>query len=302
VNKSSFNFSSYVQEYHIVPLEIKGINDLLNSYLEVIIHFSFIQPYKEYNVDIDLLTAILVFNNTEISRTTEYVNMSLNKPNIGDLTKLSRNFRFRIGSIEMDFIEKHRNGDLSLGIQLIGIAQNIGRKDIASDNPSVSIPIKYGVSKEYIQSNIKIDIPQSFWVKTILNKLNYKCFQLIEIPLSHKNMKEAYENIYYEFEKANDFYKNQQYNECISACRKTMDKLKVNLYNCKNSLGSSSNYEWLKKINTASFTWIDEINKANVGITSIAHHTGDYEFQRYEAESIYLVTLGLMNFVGNIKN
>lgn len=82
-----------------------------------------------------------------------------------------------------------------------------------------------------------------------------------------------------------------------------MDHLSRNLIKIKNSAESESMFKWLSKIDESTFTWIDDVNRALTSIGSKPHHIGlKREFTRYEAESIYLITLGLMNFIGHCAN
>ena len=70
----------------------------------------------------------------------------------------------------------------------------------------------------------------------------------------------------------------------------------------KEQVASQAAFKWLENIDTATFNWIDELNKSNAALTSKTHHSGNKrDFTRQEAESIYLVILGLLNFVAHIK-
>lgn len=58
-------------------------------------------------------------------------------------------------------------------------------------------------------------------------------------------------------------------------------------------------FKWLKTVDEATLAWIDAVDKSLSAVTSLTHHPGlKREFNRREAESIYLVTLGLLNFIG----
>jgi hypothetical protein len=81
-----------------------------------------------------------------------------------------------------------------------------------------------------------------------------------------------------------------------------MDKLKENLVNFKQKIPSKSAFKWLEDIDLATLTWIDELNKSTAALGSKTHHSGlNRDFTRQEAEAIYLVVLGLMNFIGHQK-
>jgi hypothetical protein len=152
-------------------------------------------------------------------------------------------------------------------------------------------------------ASIHFSIPRSVWVEKLLPQLGYKAFKLIEIPLSHTSLSEAYDDIITEFTKAEMYYKQQDYNKCVSHCRHTMDALTRNLKKIKETVPSESMFKWLKDIDTSTLTWIDDLNKANNAITSKTHHSGQTrDFTKAEADSIYLVTLGLLNLLGHLKS
>ncbi len=299
MNTGSLTIYEKVQEMKIIPREIVAENDTLNSFLKIPIHFTFNQPFKDH-FNIPSITATLLLNNVELSQADEYVGFSIEK-NVEDaISKDNHVFKFRFSERTIDFIEKNRNGDIKFRISIAGIIFYKGIHITAKIQTPKQIRSLDGTMR--INNYFDFEIPQSQWVKSILPNLNYQNFKLIEVPLNHRKLKEAYEGIVKEFSKADEYFKSQNYNECVGGCRKTMEKLKNALVQIKKISESSSNFEWLSDINYSTFRWIDEMNKANSAITSKPHHAGfDKEFTRNEAESIYLVTLGLLNFVGSLK-
>ncbi|MBI5539666.1 MAG: hypothetical protein HY951_06375 [Bacteroidia bacterium] len=150
--------------------------------------------------------------------------------------------------------------------------------------------------------NLYFSIPKSHWVEKILPNLGYQSLKLIEIPLTHKTLKEAYGDIIFEFNKAEGYFNQKDYNKCVAHCRCTLDALTRNLIKIRKQEASETAFKWLKSIDTATYKWIDELNKANTALSGKTHHAGQKrDFSRQEAESIYLVILGLLNFIAHIK-
>lgn len=152
---------------------------------------------------------------------------------------------------------------------------------------------------QYFQGQTQFIIPKSNWSEKLIRSLGYPGFKLIEIPLKHNIIKEAYNDIINELNLAQDYYKRGDNNKCVQHCRGALDKLNGSLKALKENAKSKSRLGWLEKVDKATLTWIDTMDQSTFAITSGPHHSGlKKEFTRIEAESIYLVTLGSMNFVG----
>ena len=195
--------------------------------------------------------------------------------------------------------QKYRDGgDLKLRIDLTFTAL---RKKVLNLNDNETL---WGIERvENLTGEVQLVVPKSYWVEKLLPALGYPGFKLIEIPLTHLLLNEAYDNIISEFNKAESYFNKGDYNACIAHCRNTMDTLKENLKNLKNGIESKTAFNWLQEIDTITLTWIDTVNKSLSAIASKTHHGGlKKDFTRVEAESIYLVTLGLMNFVGQASS
>lgn len=300
MNKSTFTIFSKVQDIKVTPSKIFATNDPLNSFLYIPVEFIFRLPSLDTHYDVDTITAHLCVNTTLIASTTEITRFSIDMREKNEERETSQLFKFNITDRALNFIEKNRDGDAKFRIEFRG---SLKAKTLFHFPRNGGIlEIKSLAGQLELISDMYIDIPQSQWVKKLLHDLNYNSFLLIEVPLSHKTIKEAYDGIKSEFVKAEKYFKDHQYYECVGACRKTMDKLKENIVNFKEAVGSKSKYKWLTEINENTLTWIDNISKTNSSITSKPHHAGDHIFSRAEAESVYLITIGLMNFIAHAKS
>lgn len=297
MNSSTFNILSKVQEISIIPSEITGIYDGFNSYLSIPVHFIFRIPNINFNFDIITITGTLKTQHPTsiLGERIENIANTVTQSEI----KYSQLFNFKLGNREIDFFEKIRTGDATF---LLEFEIVIHIKDILGLEPKGNY-IRSSVGFQIEKSRIYITVPKSIWVEQILKQLGYKSFMLIEVPLNHKTLKEAYDNIVSEFTLAEDYFKNQDYNKCIAHCRNTLDSLTRNLKKIKENTESETSFKWFKDIDSVTSYWIDNINKAESAITAKTHHSGlKRDFTRYEAESIYLVTLGLLNFVAHVKS
>lgn len=295
MEKTSFSILSKVQDVKITPTQIKGSNDGLRSFLNVFISFTFRKPSKETVFDVVSLSAKLKFQNPNILLAEKDVlaGITVNR----DECETGEWFNFVLDDKAISAIEKHRKDDVLFNIELTVLALMKTEVNFAN---SRMIRGADGMIKE--TARLYFPIPKSMWVEQILFALGYQSLRLIEIPLTHRTLKEAYADIVFEFTKAEEYFNQKDYNKCVAHCRHTLDALTRNLKKIKEQVPSETAFKWLENIDTATFNWIDELNKSNAALTSKTHHSGHKrDFSMQEAESIYLVILGLLNFIAHIK-
>lgn len=295
MEKASFLLFSKVQEISISLDQITGSNDGLRSFLNVFISFTFRKPATEIVFDIISISAKLKFQNPNVllSEKDVLAGYSVNKEEY----RTGEWFNFVLDYNAISSIEKHRNDDVLFNIELTMLA--LMKTEVNFQNGRV-IRGADGLMKE--TTKIHFSIPKSIWVEKILMNLGFQNLKLIEIPLTHKTLKEAYTDIIFEFNKAESYFNQKDYNKCVAHCRHTLDTLTRNLKKIKDQVPSETSFKWLESIDSATFNWIDELNKSNTALSSKTHHSGQKrDFSRQEAESIYLVILGLLNFIAYIK-
>jgi hypothetical protein len=283
MNQSSFNFRSKIQDIEVKPNDVTGVFDGLKSFLSVPIHFIYRPPQNEWGFDVISITLSEknVFPGTCVAKECE----------------VGENFRFELDERTISTIENQRGGgDITFYVDLsIVVAMN-----------SITKPANYRVVQSEgayrDTASVYFTIPKSIWVERILSSLGYQAFKLIQIPLTHKALKEAYSDIISEFNSAENYFNQQDYNKCVAHCRHTLDALHRNLKKVKAQTPSESAFKWLEGLDAATLEWLDKMDKANGAQTNKTHHSGlKRDFTRYEAESIYLVTLGLLNFIAYLK-
>lgn len=299
MNTANFIIEEVSQEINIIPKKVEAYSDELTSFLIVPLNFIFRQA-TIHAIDISSIKCSLYLNNTHLSTTIDFIGFSVDEKQPRKDHKESKTVLFPIGVKEINFIEQKRNGDVQFKLRFIGLVSNRKNSPIKIQ-PVQSIINNYEPPFCSIFENyIDFEIPQSQWVKDILPKFNYNNFKLIEIPLHHKQLKEIYPEIVAEFAKADDYFKNLNYNDCIATCRKTHEKIHFELQNIGKNNDSKSNSKWFKDTNEGILELITRLENSTYQISSKSHHTGmKRDFTRHEAESIYLVTLGLINFVAH---
>lgn len=295
MEKTSFSILTKVQDVKITPTQITGSNDGLRSFLNVFVSFTFRKPTKETVFDVVSISAKLKFQNPNVLLAEKDVlaGITVNR----DELETGEWFNFILDDKAISTIEKYRKDDVLFNIELTVLALMKTEVNFAN---SRMIRGADGMIKETVR--LYFPIPKSMWVEKILFALGYQSLRLIEIPLNHKTLKEAYSDIIFEFNKAEEYFNQKDYNKCVAHCRHTLDALTRNLKKIKEQVPSETAFKWLENIDTATFNWIDELNKSNAALTSKTHHSGHKrDFSMQEAESIYLVILGLLNFIAHIK-
>ena len=82
-------------------------------------------------------------------------------------------------------------------------------------------------------------------------------------------------------------------------CRSAIDPIRKRILEIKKYVESKSEFEWFKSINEATFTWLDRVLKDTANFASKTHHapsTG--HFAKEDAQSILLITTGIVGFAG----
>lgn len=294
MGKGSFEILSKVQDVEVKEQEIIASSDALNSYLTIPVNVKFRLPQSNMSIDFLGCESTLLFGENQM------LCSQFNK-NIGYTYFDDSNFRidlkFNLTKDVISQIEKLRHSSLRFTIKMKFL---IALKNKIVLNSDVTL-----WSSNYLQnqdSQIEIEIPKSTWVESLMLNLGYNNIRLIEIPKTHNQLTDEYQKIKKEFDTAEDYFNKKDYNKCISHCRNVLDALNRNLKKNKNEKPLEPTFGWLKSISQSSYTWIDSVCSATHVLASKTHHPGDYEnFTRQEAESIFLVVLGLINFIAHAK-
>lgn len=292
MNENSFSVQSKIQNVAVQPNEIDGSYDGYLSYLRFFINFKFRPPNPRCEFDVLSITArLLIPGEIIISKVIIHTSISVRND-----CSMAEWFKFELDESALECIEKKRNGDLQFRVEL---DFQILIKNLEGIDASIR-----SVEGIYIEKTHLLPIvPKSIWAEKILKQLGYKSFTLIEVPLHHELLEEAYTGILAEFKEAEQYFLKQDYNKAIAHCRSTMDALTRNLSKIKKNEPSETKFKWLESTSETTLAYIDGLNKANAAISSKTHHavSSNRNFSRVDAESIYLVTLSLLHFVNGVK-
>jgi hypothetical protein len=292
MSEASFTISSTLQKATVSVDLISGSHDALYAYLHIPINFSLSTPGSD--VGFDILPVIYRLFQRSPAQLLSEASGPFGASMLARESKSGYVLKFSLTKETFNFIEASRNGDVQLTLELnihalikAAFKDTEGHRRFSPDR----------LNSETI--SIMFQIPRSVWVEKILPELGYRKLRLIEIPLIHDEMDEPYKDIIHEFNEAERYFNGQDYNKCVAHCRNTMDKLTQNLQLFKKEGKSGTGFKWLSAIGTETFNWLDTLNKKTSGLASKTHHPGqDIDFTQKEAQSIYLVVLGLLNYIG----
>jgi hypothetical protein len=297
MSKGSFNIGKHNTEYEVFG-EMSARTDGFRSFLQIQTSFQS-NITTRHTIEIISIKAKLNLNfeNIFLAEVDVQCGCSINKSN----NRFSVYFEFILDDLALVAIEKHRSGDVQFRIDFTMLYAE--RNDLQYTRSGI---MPETLSIIAIQNIDRIPfwnaftIPHSNWFN-ILNNLGHKNLKLIEIPISHKTLEEAYDHIISEFNHAEKYFKLQDYDKCVAHCRSTLDSLNRNLKKIRDMEESERAFKWLEAIDNATFNWINELAKATSNLASKAHHPGSSNgFTRKQAESIYTVTVGLLNYVGHL--
>jgi hypothetical protein len=297
MQETSFIIANTGQKIKINPNDVFSHSDKLNSYLNFQLSFELNPPTKlDFAFDCFSIAANLHFQNPTQILSEVLIPTAISVAENIVYPAISVSFILNEKSIH--FIESNRKGDIFLGLEL-KIQAAIKRQ--IPNSPGV----KYYAIDHLVNESVKINfsLPHSNWVEKILPGLGYRNLRLIEIPLYHDNLKEAYKDIIFEFNRAEQYFNSKDNNKCVAHCRATLDMLNKNLKSFnKKDKKYEKGFEWLETISNETLTWLRNLEMATYHLSSETHHTGEkLDFGRQEAESIYLITIGLLNYIGNLK-
>jgi hypothetical protein len=295
MGKGIFAILSKVQDIEIKEQEILASSDALNSYLSIPVNVSYRLPQPNMAVDFLSIESILLFGENQI------LCSDFNK-NIGYSYALDSEFKielkFLLTKEVISQIEKLRTSDLRFMIKINFLITLKNKLDLNQNKTIWS-----STMVQNLNSQIDFQIPKSTWIETLMPNLGYNNIRLIEIPKTHKQLTDEYLTIKKEFDKAEDYFNKNDYNKCVAHCRNVLDALNRNLKKDKNEKPLEPSFSWLKSLSNSSYDWINKVCSATHEIASKAHHPGDHiGFTRQEAESIFLVVLGLINFIAHEKD
>jgi hypothetical protein len=274
---------------------VVGKSDKIRSYLSVHIQFVLRHVSPDVPYYLNFITAKLKLSNIDclLSEVHLPVGYNVEKPEL----RSGDTFNFLLDEKALFIIEQNRGEEVGFYMEFT-FTFFIG-KTLQTATQGVHIGL-YDNLKE--RANLHFKISKSDWVEKILRTIGYRNLRLVEIPVVHDSLNEAYKDIISEFNHAESYFNKSDYNKCIAHCRHTLDALTRNLKKIKDNTPSETAFKWLENIDRATITWIDELNKSTAAISSKTHLSGlSKDFTRQEAEAIYLVVLGLMNFIGHQK-
>lgn len=298
MTKGNLTIGSLSQDITITPNEIKGKYDGLRSSLSMFLYMTIRISGRTSLMNLQSVHAKLSLQkqNILLSDTFGVIDTTVSyRDENGERSGTGACLEFPLDDKTIHAVENYRDGgDVQLRIDFLFDAAYYEDIALVKGHPSWA----FDYSK-HERGDIQFTIPKSIWVEKIFPDLGFPGLKLVEIPLKHQRLQEAYEHIILEFTLAEKYFNQDDYNKCIAHCRSTLDALTRNLIKLKKNVKSETSFEWLTKIDESTLKWIDSLDKSLSSMGSKTHHAGqERDFTRREAESIYLVTLGLMNFIG----
>lgn len=212
-------------------------------------------------------------------------------------------FQFPLNLELINRIEKARKGGLPFHLQFevqIATYENISLTTTKGERIEKPFISGFEMGQGYVQFTIE----QSQWVNKVLGKLGHNSYKLVEIPAINQVIPDEYKISLAEFDEAQRFFLNGDYDKTVAHCRAALDPFggKSNLAKLKDFVKSKSEFEWATKVTEATEEWLEKVIKATSAFTSKTHHAPSIgHFSRTEAEIVLMITTGIVAYIGKIE-
>jgi len=306
MSRGSFVFYSTSQELNITVDQITGGGGADSPCLNipVKIDFNAIQrgSYNDTKQPFDAISVKGVLYGTDknfkISESVQLMNTKVTDKSSGYVQ-----FQFQLGLENISRIEKNRKGSMPFNLQFtVQVATYEAIMLTTAKNEKVEKPFVTGF--ETGQGNVQFVIEQSHWVNKILGQMGHNSYKLVEIPAVNQIIPEEYKTSLVEFEEAQKYFLNGDYDKTVAHCRAALDPFsgKSNLPKLKEFVKSKSEFEWATKVTEATEEWLEKIIKATSSFTSKTHHAPSIgHFSRTEADIVLMITTGIVAYIGKIE-
>jgi hypothetical protein len=306
MSRGSFVIYSTNQELNISVDQITGSGgaDAPNLLVPIKIDFNALRrgSYSEKGQAFEAMSIKATLLATEKSfKISENIQFLRTKVNDKDSSYVQ--FQFPLSLEIINRIEKARKGNLPFHLQF--------EVQIATyDNFTVTNTKAERSDKSFItgfetgQGNVQFIIEQSQWVNKVLGKLGHNSYKLVEIPAINQIIPDEYKTSLAEFEEAQRFFLNGDYDKTVAHCRAALDPFsgKSNLPKLKEFVKSKSEFEWATSVLDATEVWLEKVIKATSSFTSKTHHAPSIgHFSRTEAEIVLMITTGIIAYIGKIE-
>lgn len=293
---SSFYFSSSYNKCSIDPTEINSVGGPENPKLQVWIALEMdpgqdkhYQPFILLSVDAKLR----VFDNSfDISSGT-----SIQYCKVYNKSSYRIMIEFVLSAYKILKIEEKRKDNLKANLDLTFRAINFETIVLPAGNTKKELNVLTDLSSSHC--NIGFEIPQSQWINKHLPALGWQSSRLIELPSTNELIPDEYTQSLAELDKANEYFTKGDYDKVVAHCRSALDPIKEKLPAVKNNIESKHEYDWIKKINESTFTWLDTVIKGTSNFSSKAHHAPSIgHFSKHDAQVVLMITTAIIGYAG----
>jgi hypothetical protein len=206
-------------------------------------------------------------------------------------------------------IEEQRTGDVILTFDLTALIAKHPAKAIGNSVSGIDESIEV---LRTAQLRLTVQIPQSHWVYSVLPGLGYGKLKIVEVPTPDRVIPEVFAEAIKEFEKAEQYMKQSDFDNAVSQCRKTLDLI-PNVVRLTFEANARPSYpdrvkQLLKDhlpvpLGNSKREAIEHMITTLWKLTSITHHqnsqTSGY-FGRADADLVMLMTTALLSYVGRL--
>ncbi|MBX3279103.1 MAG: hypothetical protein KF868_13955 [Acidobacteria bacterium] len=206
-------------------------------------------------------------------------------------------------------IEEHRAGDAVLKFQCTAL---LAKHPALVKGGGVNDADESIEALRSANFTFQVHIPQSHWINYVLPGLGYGKIRIVEIPTPDKVIPEVFAQAIKEFEKAQQYLKQSDFDKAVAHCRNTLDLI-PKVVKLKFEANARPSYpdrvrKLLKEhlpvpLADSKREAIEKMLTTLWNLTSISHHQNSQDsgyFSRADADLIMLTTTALLSYVGRL--
>lgn len=207
----------------------------------------------------------------------------------------------RVTHPQLEAIEAARkNGDVGITLLLRLSFLVLAKTEV---NPVAGFQIPHVVVDAGVASICAmIKVPQSTWVKDVLNQVGFGQVLLFEFPAYPVSALAGLGEAFEAAKRAQQQFNVGEYDLAVGLCRTAVQPLRNHLLSIKARSKGAAAADWAEKIGTATFDWLFTVTGKTHGVSSSTHYQGSSgRFSRLDAHMILTTTVSVLAYAARME-
>ncbi len=303
MQSSFFTVFSTGQDFWVDPEVISAKGDTINPYLRVPLYLKLLPPDNKIEYILTDIEATIIFTGFkhETSKIHKICNIDvpIRSSELVKGTETNIALDFPLDQAKIAIIENNRKEQAVFTLNFTfhwGLYSSTGFSDGNWDRRFLS---QFGAEYHKI---LTVHINESKWGKEILPGLGYQAFRMIEVPSENQLIPNEYRESLAELDAAKGFMRDGYYDKVVGHCRSALDPFKDKIKGLIKHISNEKEATWIETMTVDTNIWLDKIFRTAKSLASETHHSPSVgHFDKTEAEIIYMITVGIIAYIGRIS-